>query len=600
MKLTRLHIQNFRKLKDVEINFADATFLVGANNSGKSSTLDAIEILTSDKNKLDHTCRSKYINEDGDEIINETEDIIIEGTFSNVPKDIVQQKGFNASRLIVNRNGDDISYSLRYRVRLSPDGKSHREILMHTITLKSEYESCSTYQELIDKGIDRSYFEGKDLTKKLNPTLKKDLENLCPEVYDVNEGEAWFENPGGIPGNVLSQLPRFLKIKADVLSGEMAADKSVTLHDLLDLLFSQVREASPNYKKAVEALSELEKEMDTTDPTTEFGKLMNELNRVVDGVFHRASINVETELTKPENLKAKFSASLTSNVKTPIERQGTGLIRATVFALLRYNKQREEMLADCKSRGVIIGFEEPELFLHPNAAEKMRDIIYELASDNDQIVATTHSPYMIDLSKGNTQVLNSFRIIENEFASVRAFNLSEAFNTIIEDDRTRVKMIQKIDDYVARVFFAHRVIIVEGDTEDIVFRHTINAMPEEIKKDIKGRYQIVKATGKATMISFIKYLRALNVNLFVVHDEDAGTPGAEKMNATILEALGGNESLRLMMHNCIEDELEYPVPSSEKPYKAYLFVKDWTTWDAVPNKWKGNMRIVFSEHAVSL
>ncbi len=102
------------------------------------------------------------------------------------------------------------------------------------------------------------------------------------------------------------------------------------------------------------------------------------------------------------------------------------------------------------------------------------------------------------------------------------------------------------------------------------------------------------------MISFIKYLRALNVNLFVVHDEDAGTPGAEKMNAPILEALGGNESLRLMMHNCIEDELEYPVPSSEKPYKAYLFVKDWTTWDAVPNKWKGNMRIVFSEHAVSL
>ena len=65
--------------------------------------------------------------------------------------------------------------------------------------------------------------------------------------------------------------------------------------------------------------------------------------------------------------------------------------------------------------------------------------------------------------------------------------------------------LQKIDDYVARVFFAQKVIIVEGDTEDIVFRHTINAMPENVRKDIKGKYQIVKATGKATMISFIKY-----------------------------------------------------------------------------------------------
>lgn len=31
-------------------------------------------------------------------------------------------------------------------------------------------------------------------------------------------------------------------------------------------------------------------------------------------------------------------------------------------------------------------------------------------------------------------------------------------------------MIQKIDDYVARVFFSQKVIIVEGDTEDIVFK----------------------------------------------------------------------------------------------------------------------------------
>lgn len=598
MKLSKLQIQNFRKLNNVEINFADATFLVGTNNSGKSSTLDAIELLTSEKCKLDDSCRSRFVTEEGIEIVNNTDDVIIEGLFTDVPKEIVQQRGFNASRLKYNE--DDDTYSFKYRVRLSNDNKQHREILMHTVTLKNEYNDCQTYQALIDKGIDPSYFTGRDLAKKFNASQKSELSSICPEAFDVNEREEWFENPGGIAGNVLSKLPRFLKIKADVLSDEMAADKSGTLHDLLDILFSQVREASPNYQKAVAALSELEKEMDTTDPTTEFGKLMSELNKVVDGVFHKASINVETELTKPENLKAKFSASLTSNVTTPIDRQGTGLIRATVFALLRYNKQREEQIADNLSRGIIIGFEEPELFLHPNAAEKMRDIIYELASDSNQIVATTHSPYMIDLSKGNRQTLNSFRNTDHDFVSVTTFNLTDAFKEIVEDDRMRVKMIQKIDNYVARVFFAQKVIIVEGDTEDIVFKHTINVMPTEIKKAIKENYQVIKATGKATMISFIKYLKALNVNLFVVHDEDSGTAGAAKMNAPILAALDGDTSKRIMMHNCVEEELGYDSPNSDKPYHAYKFVKDWTDWTMVPDEWKNVIRVIFSEYAESL
>lgn len=599
MKLQQLHIQNFRKLNDVTISLSDASFLVGANNSGKSSTLDAIELLTSDKTKLEGECRSKYIDENGQEVYDES-DIIIEGYFIDVPKDIIQQRGFNASRLKVINKGNELSYAFYYRVRFDNKDKSHREIKMHSLNLKEEYSNCHTFQDFINKGIDASYFEGKDLQKKLGKNLIPELENLCPEVFDIEENEEWFENPGGIPGNVLSQLPRFLKIKADVLSDEMAADKSGALHEILDILFSQVREASPNYRKAVDALSDLEKEMDTADPNTKFGELMSELNAVVDSVFHEASINVQTELTKPENLKAKFSASLISNVETPIERQGTGLIRATVFALLRYHKQREEQDANNNRRGLIIGFEEPELFLHPNAAEKMRDIIYELATNNHQIIATTHSPYMIDLSKDNRQVLNSFKMVNHDYACVTPFNLTDAFTELIDDDKTRVKLLQKIDSYVARIFFAQKTVIVEGDTEDIVFRQTINVMPIEIKKAIKDKYQIIKATGKATMISFIKYLRALNVDLFVVHDEDAGTPGAEKMNGPILEALGGDETNRLMMHNCIEDELDYRAPSSDKPYHAYLVVKNWNDWSCVPEKWKGKVRKVFSEFSGEL
>lgn len=594
MKLKSIHIENFRKLNNVDVTFGDATFLIGANNAGKTSTLDAIEYLISDK-KLDDSCRSRYIEDDQEKMNNN--DIIIEGLFSDVPGDIINQRGFNARRLSVEIvDGQDV-YSFKYRVRFSSDKKTHREMQMHSLTLKPEYVNLQSYQDFINAGVDSTYFEGKDLNKKLTPKLITEMQDFCPIVFSVNEENEWFENPGGIPGNVLSQLPRYLKIKADVLSDEMAADKSGTLHDLLDILFSQVRDKSSNYKKAVEALADLEKEMDTSNPDTEFGKLMTELNSVVDNVFHKATINVNTELTKPENLKAKFSATLKSNVETPIEYQGTGLIRATVFALLQYNKQREERRPNENNRGIFIAFEEPELFLHPNAAEKMRDVIYDLASGSCQIVATTHSPYMINIEKRPKQVLNSYKMGEYDYSVITPFNISQAFKDIEEDDRVRVKMIQKIDDYVARVFFAQKVIIVEGDTEDIVFKHTINVMPEEVRKEIKGKYQIIKATGKATMISFIKYLKAMNVDLFVVHDADSETPGAAIMNEPILKALGNNEGDRFMMHNCIEEQLGYPAPSTDKPYHAYLKVLEWQTWNDVPTQWKDDIRRIFSEYS---
>ena len=600
MRLKSIKIQNFRKLNDVEINFGDATFLIGANNAGKSSTLDVVEYLVTDK-KLDNACRSKYIGEDGEELT-KTEDVIIEGCFDNVQASIVNQRGFNSSRLnsYTDEEGNE-KYSFNYRVRLTPDGKNHREIQMHQQKLKDDFVDCKKWQDYIDKGVSAEMFSDvDDLNRNLTTKEKKELEENYPSLFEVQENNEWFENPGGIAANVLSKLPRFLKIKAEVLSEEMDAAKSGTLHDLLSYMFDDVRKNSEHYKKAAEELQKLSKEMDPNDENGAFGQLMNDLNKVVDDVFPKASINVNTDLTKAESLKPIFDVTMSSNVTTDVLHQGTGLVRSAVFALLRFNKQRTENISNEDDRGLIIGFEEPELFLHPNAAENMRRVIYELADSNSQIVATTHSPYMIDLSQKPKQVLNSYSIGANDFTNIVAFNLTDAFRKIQDDDKVRVKMIQKVDDYVARVFFAKKIIIVEGDTEDIVFKRTIEVMPEEVKKIVSSKYQIIKATGKATMISFIRYLKALSVDLFVVHDEDAGTAGAMIMNAPILTALENDSTKRLMMHNCVEDELGYTAPKSDKPFKAYKQVKDWKTWDDVPDNWKNKMKIVFSEYADKL
>lgn len=595
MKLHKLKIQNFRKLNNVEILFADATFLIGANNSGKSSTLDAIELLLNGA-KLSNECRSKHIDkETQQEVIDNQQDVIIEGEFREVPLDIVEVHGFNRQRLktYTDENGNE-KYAFNYRIRCGTDNKSHNEMQLHKQVIKPEYTECKSFQELIDRGANPDLFQDRDLTQRYtSANLLKEIVDFT-SLFDVQDEDEWIENPGGILGNVISQLPRFVKIKAASSDDEMG-EKSGALYDILDMLFTDVRNQSENYRQAVQYLELLQREMDPTDQNSEFGKMMRDLNTTIDGVFPKSQIHVSADLTSADSLKAKYSISLCSNIATPVNRQGTGMVRSAVFGLLRYKKLWEEQ-KERKSRGIIIGFEEPELFLHPNAAENMRNVIYSLSGDSCQIIATTHSPYMIDISQGKTQILNSFSLVENDYSKITAFNHSDAFRRIEEEDRSRVKMIQKVDDHVARVFFARKALIVEGDTEDIVFKKTISLMPDDIKKQIQADYQIVKANGKATIISFVKYLKAMNVDIFVVHDEDANTQGAVIMNQPILDALDNDSSKRLMMHNCVENELGYPAPTSDKPFKAYQYVNSWNSWDEIPENWRNKIQYIFAQY----
>jgi predicted ATP-dependent endonuclease of OLD family len=47
MRLRRLTIQNFRRIADADILLEPSTFLIGPNNTGKSSVIAAIEALLS-------------------------------------------------------------------------------------------------------------------------------------------------------------------------------------------------------------------------------------------------------------------------------------------------------------------------------------------------------------------------------------------------------------------------------------------------------------------------------------------------------------------------------------------------------------------------
>lgn len=390
---------------------------------------------------------------------------------------------------------------------------------------------------------------------------------------------------GGIPGNVLSKLPRIVVIPAESCISELTSTNGA-LFTLLGDLFDQVRKNSANYEQAQLYLNKLASELDPLDTGTDFGRLMDELNGMAHNLFPDSSVHVTASLDQPDKaIKPQFNVEMQSNVKTSVSYQGHGMIRATAFQLLRFVQDCVNRSSD-SPRTTIFCFEEPEIYLHPAAANQMRDALYDLAGPNCQIVATTHSPYMVNLGSEKSVSLTKFNFGDDGFSETNSFNLENAFRTLQKDEKQNLKMLLKLDDYISRIFFTKKCIFVEGDTEEVVIRETIKRLNKDDKAKFVGNCEVFRARGKAVLISIAKYLNALGINYIIMHDKDSGTPRAEAMNDPILRQT--QEHRRIMIEECIEDILGYKAPSSEKPYKAHVHIED--NWgediNAVPPDWR--------------
>lgn len=593
MKLDILKIKGFRKLKDTTIHFKDASFLIGENNVGKSSILRAVELLLTN-NKATSDDFSKKFNLETKQIENVVDEIILEGTFINIPDEADNWTGFKG-RIFIENGIRKIKYKKTFK-----ESNIIFEMWEQNKSINEEIKDGTkvTILSLINGGIDeekvRTHFQEYSETENL--TTKANLGKLegFSEAWKYEDEYKWVNNPGGFPQIVISKLPKFVLIPAEHKANEINSDKKTALGEVMSTIFDDIVEESENFEKVKKYFGELETEIDTENTDTDFGKLMMKVNSTIKNIFPDSEILAKVNLSDPSSfLKPQYDIKLGSNIMTDVSYQGTGMIRSTAFSLLKFREDwKKEREGDL--RNLVIAFEEPELFLHPNASNQMRDTIYELASSTNQIICTSHSPYMIDLSRENEkQVINNLSVQEDSFIKSIPFSITEKFLELQNNDKDYIKMLVKIDDHFSRAFFAKKIIIMEGDTEDVVMRKSISILPTETQNKIKADFQFIKARGKATIPPLVKYFKALGIeNYFVIHDRDQGVEKAEDVNPRILEAVG-SEDKRLMLNECIEDILGYEAPTKDKPHKAYLETKDWNTFEDIPELWKNILNIVF-------
>lgn len=214
---------------------------------------------------------------------------------------------------------------------------------------------------------------------------------------------------------------------------------------------------------------------------------------------------------------------------------------------------------------VIFGIEEPEIYLYPQAQRNLFHSFKEL-SENTQIFYTTHNPNFISaervyetclLRKDNTQGTYKLKqdqsILNEETGEREQYKIYTHFNT----ERNEL-------------FFANKVILVEGPSDKILFTTIINDK-WEIDLDKKG-ISIIECNGKGGVIYFIGVCRLCGIkDFFAIWDQDDEEEISDIHNNLIYAS---NNSSGIEIPGNLEGFLNLPAGSTNKVKNAYKWAKD--------------------------
>lgn len=81
------------------------------------------------------------------------------------------------------------------------------------------------------------------------------------------------------------------------------------------------------------------------------------------------------------------------------------------------------------------------------------------------------------------------------------------------------------------MFFCKIVLIVEGDTEQVLLSETISKLPNEIQNEIMSEWYILRVRVKEAITPLIKYLKAMQIDIYVMHNKDKHS--AEKIDNSV-------------------------------------------------------------------
>ncbi len=454
--LSELKIKNFKSIQDETFELFTFTPLVGYNNAGKSNILGSIKWLLR-KSSLSET-----------DFNNITHPVEIEGRISGISATILGQLPSNHKSAITPFLFVDSLYIKR--VQLSPN----------------------------------------IATAQIRLYVKKPSQ--------IGTQDEWALNPTGIDQAIQLLFPEPIHIGAMENSEEdvSKSKNTTTIGKLLAEIIGPIQTSySTQVQNALEGISDL---LDSSG--TSRAKELNDFDSLVNSKLQSffSGVSIKIHIPTPE-LKEVFSKGTIKVFESlnPSGREvsalGHGAQRTIQMTLVRHLADIKRTIGGINSNTILL-IDEPELYLHPQAIEVLRDALKTLSNQGYQVIFTTHSPFMIT----STDVQNTILIRKSDHVGTHKRNsLRTAISKVAASYPSQLAILFSLSNS-SNILFAEKVILAEGKTENRLLPKII----QKITGQTLGLHKtaLVPLDGSGNIAKTIEVLSAMAIPTKAIVDLD--------------------------------------------------------------------------------
>jgi putative ATP-dependent endonuclease of OLD family len=402
MFLSYLKIRNFRGIEELEIDLDDVCVLIGENNVGKSSVLDALRL-----------CLTRSLSRRGS-VFEEYDYHLPDGETEPSKAKPIEI----TLRFVEHEEGEwpeEVSQQLAHAVQSDQDERSSV-----TLYVRSSFDVAT-------KGFVTEYdflnLVGEPLVKAKNPIYISRLQQLIPSFYlsSLRDAAQEFRARSAFWGPFVRSL------------------------DLDD----------QDRHELEAALAELNKKV--LDNHAAFESVKERLEKTADLVplGDKEPVSIEAVPSKIFDILSRTQVNLASKTgaRIPIRRHGSGTQSLAVICL--FDAFLQSQLEDSYDEHAqpLLALEEPEAHLHPSAVKAAGEMLCNLAG---QKIISTHSG---ELLAGVP--LMKIRRLRRKDGKICVYRLQEGILTTEEVN----KLDYKIRTTRGSLLFSRFWLLVEGETE---------------------------------------------------------------------------------------------------------------------------------------
>jgi hypothetical protein len=497
MKLVSITLKNFRcYLAEKTIKIGDLTTIIGRNDVGKSSILEAIEIFFN----------NQTVKIDSGDLHVAASDQTIEITceFAEPPVSLVldaQAQTSLADEYLLTPTGN-----LRIRKTYKCSTAKPKEevfVCAHHPTAQQYDDLCELNNTALKRRVRDLGIDETGVQLNSNPAIRRAIWNTCPDLCLAEVEIPVAKEDGKRIWEKLSEhIPLYVLFQSDRAS----RDSDAEVQDPMKLAVATALAEPAIQHKLTEIVDAVR------DKVVELAQRTHRTLSKIDPCLAR---ELTPEFKAEPRWTGLFSLALNSDQGIPVNKRGSGVRRLILVSFFRAEAERR--LAEAGSQNIIYAIEEPEASQHPNNQKILLESFQDLASEHGvQVLLTTHSPGFASYLP-----IESFRFVRK--GTDDQPQVEEAMDATWEE---MVTALGVVPDNRVRV-----LICVEGPTDVTALKclsrelHSSNATLPDLSCDPRVAFVVL---GGGTLSHWVNehYLKGLGRPEVHIYDNDVATYGA--------------------------------------------------------------------------